>query len=196
MTIVGAAIVLLGAFAVVERSTTFPLMPPALLARRNILGANLFGFMLAAGQLAAFYFASLYVQTVWEVEPGIAGALFLPFSFCVIIGVVAAPKIAARIGRRNALALHGMIAALGLGLFSRMPVEFDFWLGVLAPSAVCAIGVGGAMVLVGAVATSGVSEGEAGLVSGIVNSARQLGGTIGLAVLVTLASTFDAPRDG
>lgn len=152
--------------------------------------------MLAAGQLAAFYFASLYVQTVWQVEPGTAGALFLPFSFCVIIGVVAAPRIAARIGRRNALALHGVVAALGLWLFSRMPAEFDFWLGVLAPSAVCAIGVGGAMVLVGAVATTGVSEGEAGLVSGIVNSARQLGGTIGLAVLVTLASTFDAPRDG
>lgn len=190
------AILLLAAFAAVERTTPHPLMPPSLVRRRSILGANLFGFMLAAGQLAAFYFASLYVQTVWNVEPDIAGTLFLPFSFCVFIGVAAAPKLAARIGPRNAIAVFGVCAAIGLWLFSRMPADFDFWVGILAPSVVCAIGVGGAMMLVGAIATEGVAPEDVGVASGVVNSSRQLGGTIGLAVLVTIASGAGTPRDG
>ncbi|MFT3901061.1 MAG: MFS transporter [Gordonia sp. (in: high G+C Gram-positive bacteria)] len=196
--LIGAVVaaVLLAGFAIVERSAPHPLMPPALMRRRSILGANTFGFMLAAGQLAAFYFASLYVQTVWHVDPGIAGTLFLPFSACVFVGIVVGNKLAAAIGARRTMVLMGAVTAVGLLLFSQIPAEFNFWLGILLPSAVTAIGLGAAMVQVGVVATRGVSSDEVGIASGVANSARQLGGTIGLAVLVTIASHFTVPREG
>ena len=193
---IAIALVLLVAFAIVERSAPHPLMPPALLKRRSVLGANTFGFMLAAGQLAAFYFASLYVQTVWDVKPDLAGFLFVPFCVFVFIGIVVGNKLSAHLGSRDTMVIMGLLIAGGLILFASMPTEFDLWRGMVLPSFVTAVGLGGAMVLVGAVATKGVDPADVGIASGVVNSSRQLGGTIGLALLVTIASTFDIPRDG
>lgn len=191
-----AAAVLLTGFAVVERTAGHPLMPPRLLMTRSIMGANIFGFMLAAGQLAAFYFASLYVQTVWDVDSDVAGLLFLPFCAGVVLGIVLSGKLSPKIGARNSIGVLGLLGAAGLGLFAVMPGEFDFWRGILAPSLVAAIGIGGSMVLVGAVGTSGVRPAEVGVASGVLNSSRQLGGTIGLAVLVTIAASRSVPADG
>ncbi|MGV9480422.1 MFS transporter [Gordonia aichiensis] len=192
---VGAA-VLLAAFVVIERSVDHPLMPPSLVSRRSVLGANAFGFMVAAGQLAAFYFCSLYIQTVWGVDSAMTGVLFLPFCIFVVVGIVMAQRLSAQMGARIAMVILGLLAAIGLGLFAMMPAHFDFWLGIVAPSALTAVGIGGAMVLVGAVATDGVAGADIGIASGVVNSSRQLGGTIGLAVLVTIASGYEVPRDG
>ncbi|WP_059035539.1 MFS transporter [Gordonia desulfuricans] len=196
-TIVAFVVAVLGAlaFALVERSTDHPLMPLRILAARSVLGANIFGFMLAAVQLAAFFFASLYVQTVWDVESDVAGLLFLPFCVGVVIGIALSGKLAAAIGARNSIGVLGLVGAVGMVLFARMPGEFDFW-ALLVSSLVASIGIGGSMVLIGTVGTRGVAPGEAGLVSGILNSSRQLGGTIGLAVLVTIAARQAVPVDG
>ncbi|AFA72149.1 putative drug resistance transporter, MFS superfamily protein [Gordonia polyisoprenivorans VH2] len=191
-----AAALLLAGFVLVERTADHPLMPPRLLLTRSIMGANIFGFMLAAGQLAAFYFASLYVQTVWNVDSDVAGLLFLPFCAGVVVGIVVSGKLSARIGARNSIGLLGLLGAVGLGLFSLASVEFDFWRGMLAPSLVASIGIGGSMVLVGAVGTNGVNPAQVGVASGVLNSSRQLGGTIGLAVLVTIAASQAVPADG
>ncbi len=191
-----AATLLLAGFAVVERTADHPLMPPRLLMTRSIMGANIFGFMLAAGQLAAFYFASLYVQTVWDVDSDVAGLLFLPFCAGVVLGIVLSGKLSSKIGARNSIGVLGLLGAAGLGLFAVMPDGFDFWRGMLAPSLVAAIGIGGSMVLVGAVGMSDVDSAEVGVASGVLNSSRQLGGTIGLAVLVTIAASQTVPADG
>ena len=197
-TVIGivAGLALLVVFIVIERRVEHPLMPLEILRTRRVLGANIFGFMLAAGQLAAFYFCSLYVQTVWDVDPDIAGVLFLPFCFFVVVGIIVANKLRPRIGARNAIVVLGLFGAIGLGVFALMPADFDFFLGILLPSCLAAIGIGGSLVLVGAVSTEGVEPAHAGAVSGVVNSARQLGGTIGLAVLVTIAAQFTSARDG
>ncbi|MGW0036312.1 MFS transporter [Gordonia sp. NPDC003376] len=196
-TIVAVIVAVLGviAFALVERSTAHPLMPLRILTARSVLGANIFGFMLAAGQLAAFFFASLYVQTVWDVESDVAGLLFLPFCVGVVIGIALSGRLAATIGARNGIGVLGLVGAVGMVLFARMPGEFDFW-ALLVSSLVASIGIGGSMVLIGTVGTAGAAPTEAGLVSGILNSSRQLGGTIGLAVLVTIATHQAMPIDG
>ncbi|NMO02676.1 MFS transporter [Gordonia sp. TBRC 11910] len=189
-TLVGfssGAILLVG-FAVTERTGAHPLMPIRVLATRSIVGANVFGFMLAAGQLAAFYFCSLYIQTVWNVSPLLTGVLFLPFCAFVFVGITASSKLVSKLGARNTIALLGLVGAGGLALFARMPVEFSLWTGILLPSALAATGIGGSMVLVGTVGTAGVPLSDAGVASGVLNSSRQLGGTIGLAILVTVAA--------
>lgn len=191
-----SAAVLLAVFAALERRSDHPMMPIRVLATRSIVGANVFGFMLTAGQLAAFYFCSLYVQTVWHVEPDVAGLLFLPFCVFIVLGIIAAGRLAKKIGARATIAAFGLLGALGLAAFSRMPAEFDFWLGILVPSLLTAVGIGGSMMLVGMAGTSGVAPADAGVASGVLNSSRQLGGTIGLAVLVTVAAHHDGLRAG
>ncbi|HEY9315730.1 MFS transporter [Williamsia sp.] len=190
-----AAAVLLAAFVGVEARTDQPLMPLHLFRRRSIVGANVFGFMLAAGQLAAFYFASLYIQNVWGVSTKVAGFMFLPFCGFVVVGIVIATKMAASIGPRSTLAVLGLVGAAGLAGFSLMPAETAFWTGVLLPSVLGGIGIGGSMVVLGAAATSGVDAADAGVASGVLNASRQLGGTIGLAVLVTIAASATASSD-
>ena len=186
----GAALILLTGFGFTEWRGDHPMMPIRVLATRSILGANVFGFMLAAGQLAAFYFCSLYVQTVWGTDPDLAGVLFLPFCFFVVLGIAIATKVVKVFGPRNTITVLGLVGALGLALFARLPDDFDFWLGIFLPSMVAATGIGGSMMLVGVAGTSGVDPSDAGVASGVLNSSRQLGGTIGLAVLVTIAAQY------
>lgn len=129
-------------------------------------------------------------------SPRLTGVLFLPFCAFVLLGIVAASKIAPKLGARNTIALLGLLGAAGLALFARMPDGFSFWSGVLVPSLLAATGIGGSMMLIGIVGTSGVDPADAGLASGVLNSSRQLGGTIGLAVLVTIAARSDVVADG
>lgn len=187
-----AAAVLLGAFVAVEARSAHPLMPLRLFAVRSVVGANVFGFLLSAGQLAAFYFTSLYMQTVWELSPTATGLLFLPFCAFVGAGIGLALTLSRRIGIRSTLLILGVVGAAGLGGFALLPDEFAFWTGVLIPSALGGIGIGGSLVLLGRAALTGVAESDAGVASGVLNSSRQLGGTIGLAVLVTAAASVTA----
>ncbi|HEY0187310.1 MAG TPA: MFS transporter [Cellulomonas sp.] len=191
-----AAVVLLAAFVLVEARSPHPLMPLGLLRARSIVGANVFGFLLAAGQLASFYFASLYVQQVWGVRPGAAGAMFLPFSVLVVVGIQLAGRCTARWGARITLAVFGTVGAASLGWFSLMTPDGTFLTEVLGPSVLGGIGIGGAMLLVGKVGTAGVATQDAGAASGVLNSSRQLGGTIGLAVLVTIAAQVTTEHGG
>ena len=186
------AAVLLAVFIGVESRAPHPLMPLGLFRTRSILGANVFGFMLAAGQLAAFYFASLYIQNVWGVSSNAAGFMFLPFCAFVGVGIVIATKMAAALGPRTTLAILGIVGALGLAGFAAMPAEAAFWTGVFLPSMFGGIGIGGSMVVLGAAAIGGVGPADAGVASGVLNASRQLGGTIGLAVLVTIAASVTA----
>ncbi|GAB10512.1 putative drug resistance efflux protein [Gordonia araii NBRC 100433] len=190
------AVVLLLGFAATERASDHPMMPIRVLATRSIVGANVFGFMLAAGQLAAFYFCSLYLQQVWALTPRAAGVLFLPFCFFVVVGIAAATKLAKTYGPRKVIVVFGLIGAAGLAMFSRLPDTYDFWLGMFVPSVVTAIGIGGSMMLIGVAGTTGVGPDDAGIASGVLNSSRQLGGTIGLAVLVTIAAQYSVAADG
>lgn len=184
----GGAVLLVAAFVVVESRVEQPLVPLRLFRVRSIVGANTLGFLLSAGQLAAFYFCSLFIQQVWGIEAALAGLLFLPFSAFVVLGIVVAQRVARRWDARTALLVHGLVGALGLAWFSQMPAETALWQGVVGPSLLAAVGIGGCMVVLAAAATTGVAPHDAGVASGVLNSSRQLGGTIGLAVLVAVAT--------
>jgi MFS family permease len=187
-----AAAVLLVAFVVVEARSVHPLMPLRLFRMRSLVGANVFGFLLSAGQLAAFYFCSLFIQQIWGLEPATAGVLFLPFCAFVVVGIVLAQRLHSVVGPRLTLLTHGLVGAGGLAWFALLPNSVAIWQGIIGPSALAAIGIGGCLVILGSAATSGVAARDAGVASGVLNSSRQLGGTIGLAVLVAIAAGVTA----
>ncbi|MGC0415767.1 MFS transporter [Embleya sp. AB8] len=191
------AVVLLAAFVLVELRVPAPLLRMGLLAHRPVVGANLFMMLLFSGQFAAFYFTSLYLQQVLGYGPAAAGAAFVPFSLGIVVGSVVATRTVARLGLGRLLALGGALVAVGFGWFGlTFEVDGTFLRSILGPSLVASIGAGLCFVPLGTAATSGVAAHEAGMAGGLINSSRQIGGSIGLAGLVTLAASVTGPEGG
>jgi len=182
------AVVLGAAFVAVERRAAAPLVRLGILRARSLSVACLVIFLIACGQFSAFYFASLYLQGVLHYSPVETGLAFVPFSLGVIAGTVIAGKLMPRTGPRPLLIAGLAVAAVGMSWFGRVSPHGSFATDILGPSLVASVGLGLCMVTNTAAGTSGVARQEAGLASGLLNTARQCGGSIGLAVLVTVAA--------
>ncbi|MFH8607681.1 MFS transporter [Streptomyces sp. NPDC018029] len=195
----GTAAALLGAFVAVEARKREPLLRLGLLgtAHRPVLSANVFALLMSSGQFAAFYFTSLYLQQVMGYGPTAAGAAFLPFCAGVVAGSTVATRTVGHLGERALLVTGGLLGAAGFGWFA-LTVEAGgtFLSSVLGPSLVASVGIGMCFVPLGTAATSGVDPAETGMAAGLLNSSRQLGGSLGLAVLVTVAAHATGPERG
>lgn len=193
--LVGAT--LLGAFLVIEaRVAARPLVPLRIFGSRALSGANVVVFFMGAAAFAMWYFVSLYLQQVLGLSPIEAGLAFLPMTGAIIVCSQVASRLVTRMGPGRVLTI-GM-ASLGAGMLWLSQVSAGgSWAGdVLAPSILTAAGIGCSFVPVTIAATSGVDGPEAGLASGLVNTSRQVGGSIGLALLATLATQRSAEVGG
>lgn len=192
-----AAALLLTAFAAVEARHRQPLLRLGMLRLRPVLSANMFSLLLAAGQFGAFYFVSLYLQQVLGYGPTATGAAFLPFCVGIVAGSVFAARTITRYGVRALTVTGGLLAAGGMAWWALvMTPESGFWLAVLPPSLLGSVGIGLCMVPLGTAATSGIFAHEAGMASGLLNTSRQIGGSVGLALLVTVATAAGADGGG
>ncbi|MET7357479.1 MFS transporter [Streptomyces sp. NPDC005562] len=187
-----ASVALLAAFVAVEARKREPLLRLGLLgtAHRPVRSANVFALLMSSGQFAAFYFTSLHLQQVMAYGPTAAGAAFLPFCAGVVAGSAVATRTVGRFGERTLLVAGGLLGAAGFGWFALTAEPGSTFLGsVLGPSIVASVGIGLCFVPLGSAATGGVAPEETGMASGLLNSSRQLGGSLGLAVLVTVAAS-------
>ncbi|MGX6449276.1 MFS transporter, partial [Patulibacter sp. S7RM1-6] len=182
------AALLLVLFPVVEARAAAPIVRLGLLRRRGPAVANAVTALVCAGQFAALYFVSLQVQQVMGYAPAVAGLIFLPFCVGMVVGSVAAMRLVAAGGPAAPMTLGGLVAAAGLLWFAQADAGEGFLDALLGPMLVTSVGIGLAMVPATAAATAGVAEDEAGMASGILNSARQIGGAVGLGVLVAVAA--------
>lgn len=187
--LLAAAAVLLAAFLVIESRVKNPLMPLSLFRLRNVATANVVGVLWAAAMFAWFFISALYMQLVLGYSAMQVGLGFLPANLIMAafsLGLSA--KIVMRFGIRTPLALGLLLAAIGLALFARAPVDGSFVLDVLPGMLLLGLGAGIALNPVLLAAMSDVSPGEAGLASGVVNTSFMMGGALGLAVLASLAA--------
>nr|WP_265738245.1 MFS transporter [Actinacidiphila epipremni] len=183
------AVALLVAFVAVERGTRRePLIRLGLFANRSVSGANGFNLLVGAAMTPAFYFVSLYLQRVIGEGPAMTGAMFLPFTFALIAGSVLAVKLGYRYPPRGLLIAGGLLTAVGLAWFGQISAGGSFAADVLGPSLVAGTGFGLCLGPVVSTATAGVAPHEAGTASGLLNSSRQVGGSLGLAALGTAAA--------
>ncbi len=189
-----AGAVLLAVFTAVEARTAHPLMPLRLLAVRSVSAANAVLLASGAATFATWYFLSLYMQNVLHYSPVRAGLGFLPHTVAIIAGSKLAPRLMARVDARLIGAAGGLIGAAGLFWQSRLTVDGGYLGAIAGPGAVTMFGAGLLMTPIAAAATSGVPMGEQGLVSGLLNTSRQLGGALGLTVLATSAVSRTASR--
>lgn len=178
------------AFVAWERwGTREPLVRLGVFAARTVWVANVVVVFIGAATVAGFYFASLFLQDVLHYSPLKAGAAFLPFCFGVVLGARGSTALAERFGNRVTITGGLVVGAVGMALFGRLDADSTFLSGFLLPSVLASVGIGACMVTNTTMGTSGVAPHEAGLVSGLLNTSRQCGGSIGLAALSTVAVT-------
>jgi EmrB/QacA subfamily drug resistance transporter len=188
--LLGAAVVLLVAFVSIEARVRSPLIPLALFKLRNIVVANTVGILWAAAMFAWFFVSALYLQLVLGYSPLEVGLAFLPANLIMgAFSIGLSARLVMRFGFRIPLSAGLLVAAVGLVLFARAPVDGSFVIDVLPSMILLGVGAGMAFNPVLLAAMSDVDPSESGLASGVVNTAFMMGGALGLAVLVSLASS-------
>ncbi|MFJ3880098.1 MFS transporter [Streptomyces sp. NPDC090077] len=187
-----AAGVLLAAFVVIERRRPDALVPPRLFRAGRVGAGNVLMALLGSVWIALFFFLPLYQQQVLGAGPLATGAGQLPFAAANMLGSALAPRLARRTGAAAAVTGALLTEAAGLLWLSRLRADGSYLADVLGPSVLVAAGLGAAFVLLTGLAVDGVPPRDAGLAGGLVNTTRQVGGAIGLAVLTTLAGSVTA----
>ena len=191
----GAA--LLALFVLIEgRFASRPLVPLRIFRSRTLSSANVVVFCLGGASFTMWYFLSLYLQQVLGYSPIQAGLSFLPMPLTIAACTQAATRLTGRYGAGPVLAGGMLLIGLGLLWLTRVPADGHYAADVLGPSLLCAAGIGFSFVPVTIAATAGVARGEAGLASGLVNTSRQMGGSLGLALLATVATQRTAALAG
>jgi EmrB/QacA subfamily drug resistance transporter len=181
------ALMLLVSFGLIERRAEHPMVPLRLFHSRTLMGASLVAFVLTAVTSPSSVLGTLYLQQVLGYSPSAAGIAFVPFSLSVIVASFAGSWLIGRIGPRATM-FWGLIAvSAAIVIFSGISV--DGGLGyVVVGAALSGCGLGCAAVASTAAGTSAASSHDQGLVSGLLNTAAQVGHALGIAVLVTIAA--------
>jgi EmrB/QacA subfamily drug resistance transporter len=188
--LLAAAAALLVTFLWIEGRVRTPLVPLRLFRLRNVATSNIVGVLWAAAMFAWFFLAALYLQLVLGYSPLQVGLAFLPSNVIMAafsIGISA--KLVMRYGIRVPLATGLLLAAAGLALFARLPVDGNFVVDVLPSMILLGFGAGMALNPVLLAAMSDVAPEESGLASGIVNTSFMMGGALGLAILASVAAS-------
>jgi EmrB/QacA subfamily drug resistance transporter len=188
--LLGGALALLVTFLVIESRVESPLVPLGLFRLRNVAVSNAVGVLWAAAMFAWFFLSALYLQLVLGYSPLKVGLSFLPAN--LIMGAFSlglSAKLVMRFGLRKPLATGLLLAAAGLVLFARAPVDGNFVVDVLPSMILLGFGAGMAFNPVLLAAMSDVAPEESGLASGVVNTSFMMGGALGLAVLASLAAS-------
>ncbi len=175
----GAALL---AFVVLERHQRAPMLPLELFRNRTFTGANLTMLLVALAMFGVFFFVSLYMQNILGYSAVQAGAAFLPMTLLIIVVAPMAGKASDRLGSRGLMTAGMILLSVQLLLFSRLSANASFW-NLLPALLIGGVGMACTMTPSAAAATRSVPVDKAGVGSAVLNSARQVGGTMGIAVM-------------
>ncbi len=190
--LLAASVALLGAFMAIESRSKAPLMRLSIFRIRALAVADVVLLLVASGMFGMFFFASLYVQEILGYSPLKAGLAFLPVTLGIMIGAGIAQQLIKRVGVRNVSIAGISLASIGMLVLTQLPVHGSY-LGDLLPGLLpMSLGMGLTFVPITLMGTSGVTDEDAGLASGLFNTAQQVGGSLGLAILSTLAASQTA----
>lgn len=197
--LLAASLALFGTFLAIEQRVSGPLVPLSVFKLPNISIASVIGILWSAAMFAWFFMSALYMQLILGYTPMQVGLSFLPSNLIMAafsLGLSA--RIVMRFGTKKPLALGMACVALGLFLFSAAPIHGIFVMHVLPGMILLGLGAGLAFNPILLAATARVPQEESGLVSGVLNTAFMMGGSLGLAILASLASyvTMRALTDG
>jgi predicted MFS family arabinose efflux permease len=182
------AAALMAAFIVNERLVKHPLINLSIFKRRNVSGGTVMQILMPAAMFSMFFYMSIYLQTLLHYTPTETGIANVPFTLTIIAVAGTLSRRVAKINTKPFLVIAPLFVAGGLLYLSRLPLHSNYWVDLLPGIVVMAIGMAIGFVLITVTATSGVDHKESGLVSGLLNTAQQIGGAIGLAVLSVIST--------
>lgn len=188
----GASLVLLASFFVIESRTTHPLLPMKILLNRNRGASYLTSFIVGAGLFGMFLFLAYFFQGILQYSPIKAGLLFLPFSVGVGISAGIASQALPRYGPRYVSFIGLIMATVGMLLLTQLEPASSYVSDILPALMVLSLGMGLVFVPISATALFGVGNHDAGVASAVLNTAQQIGGALGTALLNTVAVTATA----
>ncbi|HKV32445.1 MAG TPA: DHA2 family efflux MFS transporter permease subunit [Candidatus Dormibacteraeota bacterium] len=183
------ALGLLVVFVAIEALSRQPLMPLRIFANRNRSAAYVLSLAIGATLSGMLFLLTLFLQNVLRFSPLEAGVAFLPTALGVGLGAGITSRLIGRIGPRAPMTLGALLVAIGLFWLSGVTISSGYGSHVLGPLVVLAVGLGMVFVSTSVVAISGVTSDESGLASALLNVGRQLGGSLGIAILGTVAAT-------
>jgi EmrB/QacA subfamily drug resistance transporter len=182
-------LLLVAAFVLVETQVASePLVPPALLQIKTLVTANLVGVLAGAGGVAMWYFITLYEQEVLGMSPTAAGLGFLPHTISIMVAARLSGRLLATVEPRRLMAGGLLLTTVGFVAQSFASADGTYWTDVLVPGVLICFGAGLSFPAIAQVATTGVPATEAGLASGVLNTSRWFGGSLGLAAFAALAA--------
>jgi EmrB/QacA subfamily drug resistance transporter len=188
-----SSVIVLAAFLLIEYRSKAPLMPLGFLRRSSIFGANAVGLLQFAAFVGMIFILTNYLQQILNYSALSAGLAFVPIGvvFLVVSGFLSA-RLVNRFGVKPILISGMTLQTIGYLLLSRISLTESYF-GLLGAMLVIAFGSGLGFTATNIAALTGTRRGEEGLASGLINTSRQIGGPIGLAVLLTIAN-FETPH--
>jgi predicted MFS family arabinose efflux permease len=184
--LVGVA-VLLAAFVTIEARARAPMMPLRIFRLKTMRTANLSAVLVFGTFSGLFFFASIFMQQVYRYSPMTAGFAYVPLGVAVVVGAGLASTLIAKVAARPVLIAGLVISVAGLLLLWRAPVGGSYVVDLLPPFLVLGLGCGMVYVTLQIAAFVGISDHEAGVGAGLINTSQEAGGALGLAVIATIA---------
>jgi EmrB/QacA subfamily drug resistance transporter len=190
---VAVGVLLLATFFYLQaRVSRAPLVPLRIFRSRSVAGGNAVMFMMFGALFGSWYFETLYMQHVLGFSPLQAGLAFLPQTVLIAAGAQVTSRLVSRLGPRPLILTGSLTAAAGLAWLTQITPSSTFTAALLGPYILIGLGMGLTVTPVAVAGTAGVPREDAGLASGLLNTSRTVGASIGLAALATLAANRTA----
>jgi EmrB/QacA subfamily drug resistance transporter len=187
-----AAVALIAAFLVIEARSPAPLLPLRIFRLRTLSAANATMVLIGAAAFAQFFLLSLYLQEVLHYSALQTGAAFITITVTIAAIANLGQKLTTRLGARPVLSIGLLLTAAGGVLYAQMPADGRYFWNVFPGLVVSGVGLAFSFVPVMIAGLTGVQPAEAGIASGLINTSRQIGGSIGLAAVTTIATTLSS----
>ena len=182
--VIGAALMV--AFVITELRAEQPITPLGLFANRQRAGSYLSRLLMVGGMFSFFFFISQYLEGVRNYTPLDVGYAFLPLTLVMFSMAQVVPRIPLRVSSATLITGGAVVGLIGMAWLSRLSVSTQFFPNIVLPMVLLGAGIGVAFIRLTGVSVSGVKPSQEGAASGLVNVAQQVGGTLGLAVMVTI----------
>jgi MFS family permease len=186
------SIVLLVTFVLIELRASFPLLPLRVVLDRSRGGSYLTSLLVGLALFGMFLFLTYYMQGTLHYSALKCGIAFLPFSAGIVVSATVAAQLLPRFGPRMLMVVGMVMATVGLVLFTQLGVHSSYASHLLPPMIIISLGMGLVFVPLSSTALIGVHEHDAGVASALVNTTQQVGGSLGTALLNTVAATATA----
>ena len=188
--LLAASVVLIVAFFVIEARSKAPLLPLRIFRLRTLTASNIAGLLMGGAIFAQFFLLTLYMQEVLHYSALKTGVAYIGLTLTIIVFSTVSQALVTRIGVRRVLPAGLALTTVALVMFAQLPVNGSYFADLFPAFMISGLGLALAFVPMSIGALTGVTESDAGIASGLINTTQQIGGAIGVALATTVATTF------